>query len=245
MARYGMVIDLDRCMGCHSCTVACRQENATPPGIRWTKVVQVDEGEYPNVRRTFVPRGCMHCGSPPCVDVCPTGASYKRRDGLVLVDHSSCIGCKACMVACPYEARHYMEQPAGYFAGSVTAFESARRPDEHPQGTVGKCTFCVHRLEKGLQPACIDTCPAHARFFGDLDDPASEVHRLSKDPRASQPSPEWGTDPSVYYLLPYVRDSDCGDADSGNADREGAWYAEPVHSAASAHPENFRGRKGR
>lgn len=207
MPRYGMVIDLDRCMGCHSCTVACRQENATPPGIRWTSVYQMDFGDYPDVRRMFVPRGCMHCGNPPCVPVCPTGASYQRRDGVVLVDDSACIGCKACMVACPYEARHYVERTSGYFAGSCTPFEASRRQDEHPEGTVGKCTFCAHRLEQGLQPACIDTCPAHARFFGDLDDPASEVHRLSRDPRASLPSAEWGTNPSVHYLMPYVREA--------------------------------------
>jgi Fe-S-cluster-containing dehydrogenase component len=210
MARYGMVIDLDRCVGCQSCTVACRQENATPPGIRWTRVFQVDEGSYPAVRRTFIPRGCMHCAEPPCVPVCPSGASFKRADGIVLVDHERCIGCKACMIACPYEARHYVEPTSGYFPGSTTAFEAARRPDEHPAGTVTKCTFCAHRLAAGLPPACIDTCPTKARHFGDLDEPASEVYRLSRGPRASQPSPEWGTDPSVYYLLPYVREGGHG-----------------------------------
>ena len=208
MTRYGMVIDLDRCVGCHSCTVACRQENATPPGIRWTAVVQVDEGEYPHVRRSFIPRGCMHCASPPCVDVCPSGASYKRADGVVLVDQSCCIGCKACMVACPYGARHYVDRPAVYFPGGVTPFEQIRPPDQHSEGTVGKCTFCAHRLDAGLQPACINTCPTKARYFGDLEDPTSEVYRLSRDPRASQPSPEWGTDPSVYYLRPYVKELD-------------------------------------
>ncbi|HJN88561.1 MAG TPA: 4Fe-4S dicluster domain-containing protein [Dehalococcoidia bacterium] len=208
MPRYGMVIDIDRCVGCHSCTAACRQENVTPPGVRWTKVFQMDEGKYPKVRRSFVPRGCMHCAQPPCVDACPTGASYKRTDGLVLVDPSRCIGCKTCMIACPYEARHYVEQSETYFPGNRTPFEEARPPLEHLSGTVGKCTFCAHRLEVGLQPACIDSCPAKARFFGDLDDPTSEVHHLARDPRAAQPSPEWGTDPSVFYLLPYTRELD-------------------------------------
>jgi molybdopterin-containing oxidoreductase family iron-sulfur binding subunit len=205
MPRYAMLIDLDRCMGCHSCTIACRQENATPPGIRWTSVHQIDRGDYPAVRRLFVPRGCMHCDEPPCVPVCPTGASYRRHDGIVLVEHSRCIGCKACMVACPYEARHYVERPGPYYADAATPYEMARRAGEHPEGTVTKCTFCVHRVDRGLQPACIDTCPAHARYFGDLDDPASEIHRLAQDPRASLPSPEWGTKPSVVYLMPYVR----------------------------------------
>lgn len=208
MARYGMVIDLDRCVGCHSCTVACRQENATPPGMRWTRVVQVDEGDTPDVRRTFVPRGCMHCARPPCVDVCPTGASLKRDDGVVLVEHDRCIGCKACMVACPYDARHFVEPTAGYFGTVRTPYEERLGAARHAEGTVVKCTFCAHRLEVGLQPACIDTCPTVARFFGDLDDPHSEVARLARGPRASQPSPEWGTDPSVYYLLPYVRRAD-------------------------------------
>ncbi len=211
MTRYGMVIDLDRCIGCHACTAACRQENATPPGVRWTRVMQVDEGSYPNVRRSFIPRGCMHCAEPPCVDVCPTGASYKRPDGLVLVDQSRCIGCKSCSMACPYEARHFLEAPQTYFPGQVTPFEQARPAEEHPKGTVEKCTFCAHRLEEGLQPACIDTCPAMARYFGDLEDSSSEVYRLAHDPRAVEPSPEWGTKPSVYYLLPYIRELDAGD----------------------------------
>jgi Fe-S-cluster-containing dehydrogenase component len=114
------------------------------------------------------------------------------------------------MVACPYEARHFVEPSEHYFGDVPTPFERLVAGDRHPRGTVVKCTFCAHRLEAGLQPACIDTCPSMARFFGDLDDPRSEVHRLSKDPRASQPSPEWGTDPSVYYLLPYVREPDGG-----------------------------------
>ncbi len=210
MTRHGMVIDLDRCVGCHSCTVACRQENRTPPGVRWTRVVQVDEGRYPKVRRTFIPRSCMHCSNPSCVPVCPTGASFKRSDGLVLVDQSHCIGCKACVVACPYEARHFVERTQGYFPGQVTPYEQAGPEGQHEQGTVEKCTFCVHRLEVGLQPACVDTCPAGARHFGDLEDPESEVYRLARDPRAAQPSPEWGTDPSVYYLLPRRRELDPG-----------------------------------
>lgn len=205
MPRYGMVIDLDRCIGCHACTVACRAEHATPPGVRFTKVVQVDEGLYPHVRRSFIPRGCMHCAEPPCVDVCPTGASYKRADGVVLVSPKRCIGCKACVLACPYEARFFLDDLPTYFPSALTLYERSRSVSAHVRGTVEKCTFCIDRLDAGLQPACVETCPTKARTFGDLDDPESEVARLAQDRRAAQPSPEWATRPSVFYLLPYVR----------------------------------------
>ena len=123
----------------------------------------------------------------------------------MLVDNSLCIGCKACTMACPYEARYFLERLQSYFPGEATPYERSRPTLEHQQGTVEKCTFCVHRLDAGLQPACVDTCPTKARHFGDLEDPESEVSLLSRDPRAVQPSPDWGTDPSVYYLLPYIR----------------------------------------
>lgn len=208
MPRYGMVIDLDRCVGCHACTAACRAEHATPPGVRWTRVAQVDEGVYPRVRRSFVPRGCMHCAKPPCVEVCPTGASYKRPDGVVLVDRSRCIGCKTCVLACPYDARSFVDGLATYFPEGPTPYERARPGGEHERGTVEKCTFCVERIAAGLQPACVETCPTKARYFGDLEDAESEVSRLAGGPRAVLPSPEWRTEPSVSYLLPYVRGAD-------------------------------------
>jgi Fe-S-cluster-containing dehydrogenase component len=198
MARYGMVIDLNKCIGCHSCTVACKVENSTHPGVFWNRVEDVEAGKYPSVRRLLLPRACMHCQDSPCVDVCPTGASYQHNDGIVLVDYDKCIGCKACMAACPYQARYYNNETAGYFAGHSTPNEKLGFSN-HKIGTVEKCNFCIHRVEKGLEPACVVACLAKARYFGDLDDPHSQVAELVAK-NGFQLLAELGTNPSVYYL---------------------------------------------
>lgn len=199
MTKYAMVIDLKKCIGCHSCTVACKVENSTRPGVFWNRVEDEEIGKYPTVKRIFLPRLCMHCQNPPCVDVCPTKASCKRNDGIVFVDYDKCIGCKACMVACPYQARYYNEGDSGYFGRHITPNEELGY-SSHIIGVVEKCTFCIHRIEKGLEPACIRSCQAKARYFGDLDDPNSQVTKLLFSRHGFQLSAELGTDPLVFYL---------------------------------------------
>jgi len=176
--RWGMVVDLRRCIGCHACSVACKAENEVPVGVYRAWVKYVDKGAYPNVTRQFLPRLCNHCKSPSCVRVCPTKATYKRGDGAVVVDNGLCIGCRSCMTACPYDAR---------FINPVT-------------DTADKCTFCVHRIEKGLLPACVQSCLGRARIFGDLNDPKSEISLyVAKNP-VKQLKPSTGNDPSVFYI---------------------------------------------
>ncbi len=197
--RMGMAIDLKRCIGCHSCTAACKLENATPPGVFWARVLEKESGKYPRAKRTFVPVLCNHCQDAPCLRACPSGATTQRGDGVVLVNQEKCIGFKACMEACPYEARFFLEEVGGYYPSGLTPFEEVgyRR---HQKGTVSKCTFCADRVAKGLEPACVQTCPSVARVFGDLDDPESEVSRLIRERNSMQLRPELGTQPSVYYL---------------------------------------------
>lgn len=202
MTRLGMVIDLKRCIGCHACTLACKAEQGTPRGIFYTRVLEKEEGTFPNVKKLFIPVLCNHCRNPACVRVCPTGATYKRADGIVLVDHDVCIGCRACYVACPYNNRFFLGHGLlgqGYYDDGLTPFERVRYA-AHQEGVVVKCTFCVERVDRGLEPACVNTCPAGARVFGDLDDADSEVSRLLRQRKGVQPLPECDTDPSVYYL---------------------------------------------
>ncbi len=200
--RYGMVIDLKRCFGCYGCQISCKAEHGTPPGVFFARVVKREVGTYPNVRKIFLPMLCMHCENPPCEAVCPTGATFKRADGIVDIDRNICVGCRYCMQACPYEARYYHAKERFYFDGQgPTEFEEFHSQDR-PTGVVMKCNFCAHRLERGQLPSCVATCPTNARTFGDLDDPNSDVRRLIKE-RGGQPlHPELGTGPSVYYLPP-------------------------------------------
>ena len=198
--RYGMVIDLKRCAGCNSCTVACRAEKGTPPGILYHRVEKYEAGKYPAARMKFRPIPCMHCEEPACLEVCPTGATYKRDDGIVLVDHNKCMGCRYCVLACPYEARHYLRRVDNYYGTAArTPYEMLKQKDLD-KGTAVKCDFCVERLEKGRLPACVETCPAQARHFGDLDDPRSEVSELIAVSRGTVLREELGTKPSVYYI---------------------------------------------
>lgn len=176
--RYGLLIDTRRCIGCHACSVSCKTENDVAPGVFRMHVRYYEYGQYPNVRRRFMPVICNHCKNPPCVTVCPTGASYKRDDGIVLVNYDNCIGCKYCMGACPYGARYL-----------------------HPTNKVAdKCTFCVHRVDAGIVPSCVNTCVGRARIFGDLNDPESEIRSLIDTLPVTVLKPEKGTQPSVYYI---------------------------------------------
>jgi molybdopterin-containing oxidoreductase family iron-sulfur binding subunit len=201
MARYGMVIDLKRCVGCYGCAVACKAEHGTRPGIMWARVLKAESGTYPAVRRLSLPVLCMHCREPACLPVCPTGATVKRADGIVTIDARLCIGCRYCMQACPYGARFLSDGVHAYFDGQMTPYEEATA-GMHPAGVVEKCDFCLERLEQGLEPACVANCMTRARIFGDLDDPESPVSRLVRGRGGFQLNPELGTDPSVYYLPP-------------------------------------------
>lgn len=201
MPRWGMVLDLSRCVGCYACTVACKVENGTPPGVWHAPVYEKEIGTYPSVKRIFVPALCNHCKEAPCMKACPTGAIHKREDGIVLVDQEKCCGSRACVAACPYGALSFVEEIRGEFGAELTPLEQALYGKNHQAGTVQKCTFCAHRIDQGnYEPACVQTCPTHCRIFGDLDDPHSEVSRLIRGRNGSQPRPEAGTNPSVYYL---------------------------------------------
>jgi Fe-S-cluster-containing dehydrogenase component len=208
-----MVIDLLRCIGCYGCQLACKAENATPPGVFWARVEFEEVGKYPHSGKLMLPLLCFHCEEAPCVDVCPTGASQKREDGIVFVDGDVCIGCRYCMMACPYGARYFYENQRSYFPGHLTPFEEVGYP-QHQEGTVLKCTFCKHRVDEGVKrglkpgvdrdatPACVTNCMTKARYFGDLEDPESVVSQLVASGQAFQINPEQGTNPSVYYLPP-------------------------------------------
>ena len=209
---------------------ACKVENNTPQAIFWMYVFRFEEGEFPNTRISFMPRPCMHCDNAPCVKVCPTGARYKREDGLVATDVDKCIGCRYCAAACPYgvnyfnwkdpRARYYLDWSAPETAKALApvtggAVPPYQNPDlERPygkeqrriagggkrQGVIEKCTFCVQRVEKGLKPACVANCHVWALEFGDLDDPKSAVSRLLQAKRSMRLREEFGTEPRVHYV---------------------------------------------
>jgi len=209
--KYGMVIDLKKCIGCYGCQIFCKTENATPPGILWSRVLLYEFGSYPAVKKMPLPILCMHCETPACVDICPTGASIRKPDGIVTVNPDKCTGCLNCLLACSYGARHLILGNVEYFPGQgLTPYEAASR-HRNPPGVVGKCNFCSPRIEKGLEPACVKNCMAKARYFGDLDDPNSEVSQLIRNRTAFHifPAVRPGTvvrKPrkafSVYYLAP-------------------------------------------
>ncbi len=178
MSQQAFVIDQGRCIGCHACTVACKVEHGVELGVFRTWVKYVERGEFPNTRRHFAVLRCNHCTDAPCVAVCPVGALFKRADGIVDFDSERCIGCKACLNACPYDAL-YID------------------PDSH---TAAKCNFCAHRVELDLKPSCEVVCPVGAIISGDIDDPGSEVSRLLGTAPAAVRGAEQGTGPNVYYL---------------------------------------------
>lgn len=202
--RFGMVIDLKKCAGCYACVAACKAEHATPPGVYWCRVVKQETGTYPRVRRVPLPLQCMHCADPPCEKVCPTGATEQRADGIVFIDYGICMGCRACMIACPYQARYFLAELRPYYGSQgLTPYEAfGYAANGYVEGTVTKCNFCLERIDAGKDPACVANCPGRGRYFGDLDDPESEPSHLIRDRRGVQLHPEFGTNPSVYYLPP-------------------------------------------
>jgi Fe-S-cluster-containing dehydrogenase component/formate-dependent nitrite reductase membrane component NrfD len=176
--RYGFLIDNRRCIGCHACSVACKVEHEVPLGVARTWVKYVEKGRFPETRRTFQVTRCNHCDDAPCVEICPTTALFRRRDGIVDFDPRRCIGCKACMQGCPYDALYI---------------------DPNTE-TAAKCNYCAHRVEVGLEPACVIVCPERAIIAGDLDDPRSEIARLVSREAVEIRKPEQGTRPNVYYM---------------------------------------------
>ncbi len=220
--RWVMVIDLRKCVGCHACTVACIAENKLPPGVVYRPVIEEEIGTYPNVARRFVPRPCMQCENPPCVPVCPVGATYTNEEGIVEMNYNRCIGCRYCITACPYSARYadfgltYTQANAnadGLIVGSDIADSYERAPNfeygrqypreqgrNSPIGNARKCHFCQHRILNGQLPACVTTCIGRATFFGDANDPDSLVAQLIASPNVMRLREELGTEPRVYYL---------------------------------------------
>ena len=208
--RWGMTVDLNRCVGCQTCTIACKHANDTLPGVQWRQVVDVETGRYPDVARLFLVTGCQHCAEPPCVPVCPTGATLQRGDGLVTMDYDLCIGCGYCAVACPYQARTIAHDKSGYY-GQETVQEAAVAHDDR-LGVAQKCTFCIERVDeaevKGLKPgvdlevtpACAASCIAQAIVFGDFNDAESNVSKLARTQQNFQMHEELGTDPQIRYL---------------------------------------------
>jgi tetrathionate reductase subunit B len=176
--RYAMLIDLRRCFGCHACSVACKAEQDVPLGYFKSWVIQTEKGQYPQARRLFVPVLCNHCQDPPCVKACPTRSTVQRADGIVTQDEETCIGCSYCVQACPYGMKY-------------------RDPRTK---TAQKCDFCLHRVEQGILPACVNTCNARARIFGDLNDPDSAISRLIATNPVAALRPEMGSDPHVFYI---------------------------------------------
>jgi phenylacetyl-CoA:acceptor oxidoreductase 27-kDa subunit len=211
MTRWAMVADLRRCVGCQTCTASCKHANATPPGVQWRRVLDLEVGTYPDVQRAFVPMGCQHCDEPACVTVCPTTATRKREDGIVTIDYDLCIGCAYCTVACPYQAR--FKTPMGEFAyGKEPTDNERQRDDEAKRQVATKCTFCVERIDSGLAhglkpgvnpeatPACVNACIAEALTFGDLEDPNSNVSQLLESNEHFRINEELGTGPGFFYL---------------------------------------------
>ena len=212
--KWGMVIDTRKCVGCSACTVACKVENKEPPGVVYRPVVVAVHGDYPNLSATFLPRPCMQCENPPCVKVCPVGATFKRPDGVIAIDYDVCIGCRYCITTCPYQARtfdwglNYTDgTPAIEYYDIWTSFEYGvdkwDRPVDSrksPKFNTRKCHFCIHRLESGMLPACVTTCIGRATYFGDLNDPDSLVSQLIREQGVSRLKEELGTEPKVYYI---------------------------------------------
>jgi len=212
--RWGMVIDLTKCIGCWACVMACKQEHFLPRGVFWARIAMAETGKFPRVTRQLLPTVCNHCQDAPCAKVCPTGATLLREDGIVYVDYDKCVGCRYCVIACPYQHRTFLSKIKEYNPGQgYTEFEiMGQQLYPLQKGTAVKCNFCMERIDKGsakglkpgkdreATPACVIACPTRARYFGNLDDEEDDVVRLIQQKKGFKLHPEFGTDPSAYYL---------------------------------------------
>ncbi len=232
MTQLALVIDLNVCVGCHACVTSCKQWNTSgtaghlsdhepygenPLGVFFNRVQTYEVGQFPQTQTVHFPKSCLHCEEPPCVPVCPTGASYKRKeDGIVLVDSDKCIGCKYCSWACPYGAREYDED----------------------RGVMTKCTLCVDRIyDESIpapqrRPACVNACPTNARLFGDVHDPESEVSRAIRERGGYALMPELGTRPANHYLPRHLPQG----AAPANAEPASSWQATARPQADAVRP---------
>lgn len=204
--RFAMAIDTTRCIGCYTCAVACKMSNNLPNDV-WWNTIHTDggderdtaAGEYPNnLRQKYYPVSCQHCASPTCVEVCPTGATYKREDGLVVVDAEACIGCNSCVPACPYGARTLLPAELTWSVDFAVGDADAAA---HIAGTATKCTGCAHRIDRDEKPACMELCPGRARHWGDLDDPESDISKFLADKEYTVLLESAGTEPSCFYIV--------------------------------------------
>lgn len=225
MTRYGMVIDLHKCVGCGACQIGCKNENNVAEGMFWSHHLIETTGTFPEVSYSYTPTLCNHCTDAACVAVCPQGAMYKDENGLTLHDSEKCIGCQTCLKACPYGAINYndasverlwdssvalidgvtssgaeLQELTGCVVPYANLDRGATYPVSRPVSTVEKCTLCDHRVKNGLQPYCVEVCPAQCRVFGDLEDPTSEASVLLAENESTVLQPEAGTDPAVHYI---------------------------------------------
>jgi phenylacetyl-CoA:acceptor oxidoreductase 27-kDa subunit len=237
--RYGMIVDLNRCVGCQTCTIACKHANDTPPTVQWRRVLDVELGTFPDVQRLFMVTGCQHCEEPPCVPVCPTGATAQREDGLVTMDYDLCIGCSYCAVSCPYQARTIVHEMKSYYGGELTRQEKATA---HPErvSVMSKCTFCVSRIDEAaatgqtpgvdfsVTPACSASCIAQALHFGDFNDPQSNVSKLRDEKQTFQMHEELGTNPQIRYVYDQPKSMPGREAREDEIGDE--VYADPSHA---------------
>lgn len=208
MVQWGMVIDVDKCIGCQTCTISCKVNNHVVDEVFRTQVVDYERGEYPNVNRTFLPAHCNQCSEPYCVSSCPADATWKTEEGVVTIDYETCTGCKSCVVSCPYGSRTYLEKDHEFDADDP--FEQ-RLKAENTLGVVVKCDFCYGEItdatENGYEfgvdpeatPHCVNSCIADAKHFGDLDDPEADVARMVANENVTPLHPDRGTEPNVYY----------------------------------------------
>ena len=187
MEQYGFIIDNRKCIGCHACTVACKSEHNVPLGVNRTWVKYIEEDVFPNTTRSFSVMRCNHCAKPPCVEICPVAALYKRDDGIVDFDNNRCIGCKACTQACPYDALYI----------------------DPISNTAAKCNYCAHRVDTGMEPACVVVCPEHAIIAGDMSNPESEIAQLLRSQEIKVRKPEKNTAPQLFYINANTNSLDC------------------------------------